>query len=80
MEEFIVLLVVYSSILLYDWSILTKSKLRREKFLYFVMMLFSLYIGVDYLTNTDLFGFYDLFDHIFLDISKMIDKWLQIPE
>lgn len=81
-ERIIVLLLVYGSILLYDRSHMKSVSNKKEKAVYVILMLASLYLAFDYalMLNVNFPGLYELVDLVFSDTARVIDKWMTVPK
>lgn len=80
LERIIILLLVYGSILLYDRSHLKSVSNKKEKAVYVILLLASLYLAVDYALMADFPGHYEVVDLLFTDTARVIDKWLTVPK
>lgn len=79
-ERIIVLLVVFGWVLLHDSSLLKSGTNKRDKAVYVILMIISLYLGISYAGNLNFLGFYDLADFVLSDTARLIDKWLTVPK
>lgn len=80
LERMIVLLSAYCLVFLYDGLHLKGGSDKRDKKFYAVIILISLYLGIDYATGLDFYGLYDLADLVYTDAARIVAQWLKVPE
>lgn len=79
-ERIFVLTVVYGCLILYDGLHLKNNTNKREKAVYLIIIIVSLYMGFDYVTNMNLVDYYDMIEPIFGKMATKIDEFLKGPQ
>jgi hypothetical protein len=75
-ERILVLMAAYGSMMLYEFFQRKKFADKREKAVYLILMLVSLYLGLNYAWNRNWVQFYDLAELVFGKTARSIDKLL----
>ncbi|MBD2872074.1 hypothetical protein [Paenibacillus arenilitoris] len=79
LERIIVLLSAYGLVFLYDAFHWKGGSGKRDKTVYAVIIVISVYLGIEYVAGMDLFGLYEWVDLVYTDSARTIDQWLKGP-
>lgn len=77
-ERIFVLIVMFGSLMLYDGFHLKTNGNKKEKAIYLIIMLASLYMGIDYVVNRNWVDYYDLIGPVFAETARQIENFLTV--
>ncbi|WP_169088382.1 hypothetical protein [Paenibacillus sp. PL91] len=77
-ERIVVLMVIFGGMLLHYWFVFRNKIKKREKAVYFLLLLIGLYLGMDYALNKNWLDFNDMIKPVFGGVSKEIDDFLNV--
>lgn len=80
-ERIFVLIVMFGSFMLYmlyDSFRLKTNENKKEKIIYLILILASLYMGIDYVVNRDWVDYYDLIEPVFAVTARQIEDFLTV--
>ncbi|SFD79515.1 hypothetical protein SAMN05216378_1457 [Paenibacillus catalpae] len=77
MERYIVIIVAFGYVYFFDYLHVKKKGSKKDMSIYLVLILLSLYMGVDYVMNRDWIDYYDVFEPLFKGTAREIDSFLK---
>jgi hypothetical protein len=77
-QRILILVLVYAIILACDYKRLTLAINWREKAVYLIMIVVTLYLGINYVLQWKLPFVYEVFEYIWAVPSKHVSAWLQL--
>lgn len=80
LERIMVMAVAFGGVLLSDGIALKNKMSKGEKNAYFILLLYGLYTGFDYVINKNWLDYYDVILPVFGEVSKAIDHFLNVKK